>query len=199
MKPHTIHALVALLNRSERNRVAQAALLGCVLMSTSVPASAQQVSHPLGLLRPSPERYLNYPVTGIAPTGVLPAQFSLEQFFPPPGSQGTTQGSCTAWSTTFALRTAIEARRSATWRPLESTSRQFSPAFVFNKAKQTAGSTDCSGGIFFDTALEILRVFGAPTLDQFSYDPTIARILLLKQCLTWPARSRSSRLTASPS
>jgi hypothetical protein len=136
-------------------------------------AAQNTIELPFGLLRPTPERYQTYPVTGIPPAGVLPKQVSsLEPYLPPPGNQGTTQGSCTAWATAFAARTAVQAKLNAAWRPLDIASRQFSPSFVFNTVKAAAGgSIVCTSGIYFDSALDILLRNGVPTIDQFPYDP----------------------------
>jgi hypothetical protein len=133
---------------------------------------AQTTTHAYGLLRAPDDAYLNYRIAGVLPTGVLPAQASVEQFLPPPGHQGTVQGSCTAWSTTFALRTALQVKLNGDWRPPDNAAHQFSPAFVFNKAKASTGLFDCTAGIQFATALNILQVVGAPTLNTFPYDPT---------------------------
>jgi hypothetical protein len=143
------------------------------LSIVAMAAMAQNANEkPFGLLRPTPERYQNYPITGSPPRGVLPPQSSLESYLPPPGSQGATQGSCTAWSVAYALRTALQAQINASWRPLNIASREFSPAFIFNTVKAKAGGViNCTAGIYFDTALDLLQQTGALTLDRFPYDP----------------------------
>lgn len=140
-------------------------------MATALCVGQTPIERPFGLLRPTPERYQSYPVTALPPSGVLPAKISLEAYLPPAGDQGN-QGSCTAWATAYALRTAIQARVNTMWRPLDLTSRQFSPSFVYNTVKAAAGGvSNCTGGIYFDSALDLMQRTGAVTIDQFPYDP----------------------------
>ena len=145
--------------------------IGLAILACFPALEAQRPGRAYGLIRASEDAYLNYRVAALPPTGILPAAASLERYLPPPGYQGTTQGSCTAWATTFALRTALQAKLNNTWQPLNVVQRQFSPAFVFNKAKADSGIFDCSRGIFFATALTILQTTGTPTLESFPYDP----------------------------
>lgn len=140
------------------------------LLATAL-VDAQEPRRAFGLLPASEDAYRNYHIAGLAPTGILPTKASLEHLLPPPGQQGETQGSCTAWATTFALRTALQARLSQDWRPPSLPARQFSPAFVFNRAKAAEGAFNCTSGIYFATALGILQADGATTLDRFPYDP----------------------------
>lgn len=132
---------------------------------------AQPATHSFGLLRTSDEAYNNHPVAGVPPTGLLPSKASLEEYLPPPGNQGERQGSCTAWASTFALRTALQAKYFPGWQPLSDPKRQFSPSFVFNQFKTKPATSDCTKGIHFEEALDLLRDRGAITLDGFGYDP----------------------------
>lgn len=94
----------------------------------------------------------------------LPQSVDLSPQFPPPGSQGQ-QGSCTAWATTYALRSYYEGKRSQ-WT-FSSNDQLFSPAFVYNKLRNF--DAECRKGTQIPRALDILKNEGAPTLAAFPY------------------------------
>jgi cathepsin K len=105
------------------------------------------------------------------PQGVAPAKptVDLSLLLPPPGMQGHTQGSCSAWAVAYGLMTYLKARQ-LRWNlgtPVDQ-SKVFSPAFIYN-ALATDGS--CKVGITLPETLDYCRDFGVLPLSQFGYDP----------------------------
>ena len=92
----------------------------------------------------------------------LPERADLSRQFPAVRSQGS-QGSCTAWAATYAMRSALYNRRShAGGGDIVA----FSPAFVFN---QLPKANECSGLSMY-AALQFLREQGTVRLEDFPYD-----------------------------
>lgn len=92
----------------------------------------------------------------------LPASVTWAQFLPPIGDQGS-QGSCVGWSSGYYVKTSWEKRSDATWNATL-TSRQFSPAFIYN---QINGGKD--QGSQPTDAMTLMVQKGAATLADMPY------------------------------
>ena len=90
----------------------------------------------------------------------LPESVSLLKFAPDRRNQGK-QGSCVAWSSTYAARTIVEA--ASTGQPGNNTA--FSPAFVYNRI----GLEDCQGS-YIQRAMEFMQKEGVVAYNDFPYD-----------------------------
>ena len=101
----------------------------------------------------------------------LPVRVSLKDYCPRAGSQSYHgQGdyaTCTAWATTYAAMTIMEAIRWG-WIDREIiTDEAFSPLFVYAKTKFKEDD-DCSIGIGLHTALPFLKDVGAPKFRNYN-------------------------------
>lgn len=86
----------------------------------------------------------------------------MSDSFPSPGNQGS-QNSCTAWAIGYAYKTFQE-RQDHNWDKIDSTSRQFSPSYIYNQI--------CEGkdnGSTFEDAFDILIDQGVCTLADMKY------------------------------
>ncbi len=90
----------------------------------------------------------------------LPESVSLLKFAPDRQNQGQ-QGSCVAWSSTYAARTIVEA--ASTNQPGNSTA--YSPAFVYNQI----GLEGCQGA-YIQNAMEFMSSKGVVPYNDFPYD-----------------------------
>ena len=90
----------------------------------------------------------------------LPESVSLLAFAPPRQNQGK-QGSCVAWSATYAARTILEA---ASTRQ-DPSSIAYSPAFMYNNI----ALQDCQGA-YIQKAMEFMQQKGAVSYQDFRYD-----------------------------
>lgn len=111
---------------------------------------------------------LAVPVSSSARGAKLPARYSLRQYTPRPGSQGS-QGSCVGWASAYAARSTfynIERGRA--------TGVVFSPAHVFNHIKDNVPrNRDNPGscrGSYTEDALEFMKNEGVLPWDAFPYD-----------------------------
>jgi len=89
----------------------------------------------------------------------LPESVSLLKFAPDRGNQGQ-QGSCVAWSSTYAARTIVEAAS----KNISGNSTKFSPAFVYNQI----GLEGCQGA-YIQNAMEFMSTKGVVAYDDFPY------------------------------
>ena len=90
----------------------------------------------------------------------LPKSSSLQQYCPRAGSQGD-YATCTAWATTYAAMTIMEAVRWG-WTDRDIiTSEAFAPLFVYAK-KKWKDDSDCNWGIGLYSTLPFLKEVGAP-------------------------------------
>lgn len=112
------------------------------------------------------QTYRSIPLAATPLMGDLPADVDMAGDFPIPGFQGS-QPSCVGWAVAYALKSYQE-RRERNWT-LDSTSRTFSPAFIYNQIKL---NSNCSGGSHFTDALNVLRRDGVATLADFPYNPS---------------------------
>jgi hypothetical protein len=90
----------------------------------------------------------------------LPEAVTLQEFCPPVGNQGQ-QGSCVAWSSSYAARSILN--NISTGNNPRNTI--FSPAFLYNQI----GLEGCQGA-YINNAMENLQTVGDVTIDQFPYD-----------------------------
>ena len=92
----------------------------------------------------------------------LPSSADLSAWLPGVGHQGM-QSSCTAWATTYYMRSYYVNRDGG------STARQrsLSPAFVYNQLAPRG--TGCSEGLPISRALDLLKSRGAPPIESFPY------------------------------
>ncbi len=89
----------------------------------------------------------------------LPEAVSLLRFAPDRKNQGQ-QGSCVAWSSTYAARTIVEA--ASTGQTGNSTA--YSPAFVYNQI----GLEGCQGA-YIQNAMELMQKKGVVSYSDFPY------------------------------
>lgn len=91
----------------------------------------------------------------------LPERVSLEEYCPKRLNQGS-QGSCVAWSSAYAARTILEARRTGK----DPNEVAFSPSFLYNQIKL---DENCQGS-YIIRATENMTKQGAYPLSGFPYD-----------------------------
>ncbi|MBK6636021.1 MAG: hypothetical protein IPG38_18600 [Chitinophagaceae bacterium] len=89
----------------------------------------------------------------------LPEMVSLLRFAPDRKNQGQ-QGSCVAWSSTYAARTIVEA--ASTGQTGNNTA--YSPAYVYNQI----GLEGCQGA-YIQNAMELMTKKGVVTYNDFPY------------------------------
>jgi C1A family cysteine protease len=90
----------------------------------------------------------------------MPARVSLLQYAPKRQNQGE-QGSCVAWSSTYAARTILES--ASTGQNPNSTA--FSPSFVYNQVHLP----NCQGA-YINEAMEVMQKQGVVLFNKFPYD-----------------------------
>ncbi|MFN0083367.1 MAG: C1 family peptidase, partial [Ferruginibacter sp.] len=90
----------------------------------------------------------------------LPEMVSLLAFAPSRQNQGK-QGSCVAWSATYAARTILEAASTKQ----DPNSIAYSPAFMYNNI----ALQDCQGA-YIQKAMEFMQQKGAVSYQDFRYD-----------------------------
>lgn len=90
----------------------------------------------------------------------LPEMVSLAAFAPSRQNQGK-QGSCVAWSATYAARTILEAASTKQ----DPNSIAYSPAFMYNNI----ALRDCQGA-YIQKAMEFMQQKGAVSYQDFRYD-----------------------------
>ncbi len=97
----------------------------------------------------------------------LPKFYSLKKYCPTPRSQGS-YSTCTAWATTYAARTLVEAKGMNLTAQTEIDKLAFSPGYVFKFAKYESEITSCNSGVFVDRALQVLIDKGAPYFYEYN-------------------------------
>lgn len=95
----------------------------------------------------------------------LPESYSLRQYCPKVGSQGS-HGTCTAWSSTYAARTIAEAVKWGWTDQKVITEEAFAPLFIYAQIKNPTDSS-CRLGTRMDLALNLLKTKGAPKFKNF--------------------------------
>lgn len=95
----------------------------------------------------------------------LPDNYDLSPLMPPVRSQGS-QASCTAWATTYYMKSYQEkVQHGYEYTDFNSV---MSPAYIYN---QTKAGNGCSVGSCIENALYVLKTQGAATWQQFPYGP----------------------------
>ena len=92
----------------------------------------------------------------------LPSSADLSAWLPGVGHQGP-QSSCTAWATTYYMRSYYVNRDGGN----TGRSQSLSPAFVYNQLAPPG--TGCSEGLYIRRALDFLKSRGAPPMESFPY------------------------------
>ena len=95
----------------------------------------------------------------------IPRSSSLKKYCPTPKNQGQ-QGSCVGWSSAYAARTILYAKRKNMTNTASITNIAFSPSYVYNQIKL---GSDCSRGSYVSSAMELLNTQGAPKLTDHPY------------------------------
>lgn len=95
----------------------------------------------------------------------LPERYSLPNFFPTPGDQGS-QGSCVGWAVAYGARSFYEGVADG---GRLSERDAFSPAYVFNQIR--AKTPSCDTGTLISDALNLLTQQGVARLSEFPYTP----------------------------
>ncbi|MCB9260948.1 MAG: peptidase C1 [Flavobacteriales bacterium] len=90
----------------------------------------------------------------------LPSRVSLEQFCPPRLNQGS-QGSCVAWSSSYAARTILHAKS----KGVSGKEVAFSPSSLYNFIKLP----NCQGA-YIHNAMQQMQQYGVLPFNEFSYD-----------------------------
>lgn len=96
--------------------------------------------------------------------GAIPDRIDLSRWCPPPGDQAG-QHSCVGFALANAM-TILWAQQTGTTDARQIAGMRFSPAFLYNQAKQNA---DCHSGAYLDKALKIAREQGVCLLKTFPY------------------------------
>jgi len=104
-------------------------------------------------------------------TASLPPSVSLEDKFPPIKSQGT-YGTCVAWSTGYALKTALNAiEKNWTAADLAKPENQTSPKDLWLLIPSDGKGEKC-GGTSFTSAMDALIANGAASMADIPYNMT---------------------------
>ncbi len=144
--------------------VLAAFLLACAAGLMPAGARAADGVPGTGLLREDPvqyERFRSVP----AYRDYLPDHVDLSDLFPDAGNQGA-QGSCTAWSVSYGLRSFYRNVETQT-RP----ARGLSPGFVYNQLK--ANKSDCTEPVRISDALKFLVKRGTVPFEEFPYQESV--------------------------
>ena len=99
--------------------------------------------------------------------GVLPSSKSLQQYCPEVGYQGETS-TCVGWSSSYYLRTIMEAKSRKLTNPTSIAPFSFSPTYAYEQIK-SATDKDCSGGATIPDALFIMKTKGSVLLSSLPY------------------------------
>jgi outer membrane protein assembly factor BamB len=100
----------------------------------------------------------------------LPSAYDFSSKMPPVLSQGR-QGSCTAWAVGYAALSYVNAVSKGTFNYQSNAgvldeSNVHSPAYIYNQTK----ATDCSGGAYLYTVLDLIKAQGACKLKDMAYN-----------------------------
>jgi C1A family cysteine protease len=124
------------------------------------PNVTNQVPYTLGCSLLSASEYEKVPLAKDVTLKALPSSVALN--CPPIGDQGS-EGSCTAWGTTYAARSIAKGGSTYTY-----STNIFSPEYVYNQIK----ITDCGSGSYVTRALDLLVAQGACTWNAMPYSST---------------------------
>ncbi len=145
--------------------------IACIYSASAI----SQNNFGYGLKLPTEEQIKSVPYSpgfSLPASIVLPFIVDLSDKMPPIGNQGS-QSSCTAWAVAYSTKSYQEKRQN-NWLFIEKgnirNDRICSPSFIFNTAKGNNQNYDCSTGIMFWEAFEILRTMGTSFLSTFPYN-----------------------------
>jgi len=165
-------------------------LLAIAVVVAAAPARqspAQSLVRTLGLALTEASKYQSIAVNPTPLTRSLPPLVDLSGDMPPVGDQGS-QGSCVAWSTSYATRTYLErVELKGQWN-VNLPAAQFSPSFVYNQIAQG----NCDTAVTIPNALNILSAEGAATLAMMPYSDADCRIQPSPQTLQSSAQFKIS-------
>lgn len=141
-------------------------------LTTTAPVTAGDRKFYTGLIAPSPHEYFNSEKAKMirsfanaekdeALFSGLPDKIDLADALPYPGDQGN-QNSCTAWSTSYSVKTFLEYRKH---RWALDNLHVFSPAYVYNQINE--GKDE---GAELTAAIELIRDKGTVPLHMMPYD-----------------------------
>ncbi len=100
--------------------------------------------------------------------GEIPSSVDLSDQFPPIGNQGS-YGTCVAWAVGYNHKSFLEAKdQGYTTSDMTSTSKQFSPKYLFWSIPTEQKGEDCNG-TGFEAAFDILQSKGIPTMAKVPY------------------------------
>lgn len=110
----------------------------------------------------------------------LPISYSLEQYSPTPGNQGT-YGTCVAFASAYGLRTIMLAKDLGLTNRQTITENALSPSYVYSIIKHE-DDLNCSKGANPKFGLEALKIAGAPSLKSLPYEcnPQISTAIQLE-------------------
>ncbi|WP_051203336.1 DUF4384 domain-containing protein [Hugenholtzia roseola] len=119
---------------------------------------------------PLKKPYLSYSLNGEGYVGTrgLPSAASLKVFAPKVGNQANF-GTCVGWTSAYAARTIIEAKKLGLRQTAEINKIAFSPGFLYQIAKK-AEDDNCQQGIYLMDALDKMRINGVAPLSHFPTD-----------------------------
>ncbi len=90
---------------------------------------------------------------------IVPASASVKKYCPTPRNQ--SGGTCVGWSSSWGVRTILEAKSKGMTDPIEITKQAFSPNFTYLHIKSEK-DINCANGAFVDEALELFITKGVP-------------------------------------
>ena len=100
--------------------------------------------------------------------GDLPSSIDLSSYFPPIGNQGS-YGTCVAWSSGYALKTALDAKTNGyTSTQLKTTTYQCSAVDLWHLIPTSGKSTKCNGSNF-EPALEAMVSSGCGSVASYPF------------------------------
>ena len=101
-------------------------------------------------------------------SGTPPASYSLLNRFPPIGNQGA-YGTCVAWAVGYNHRSYINALENGyTTSDMNSSSKVFSPKYLFWAVPSSKKGSDCNG-TGFEAAYDVMLSSGIATLSETPY------------------------------
>ena len=147
-------------------RLGLSALAGLFLATTAQAQTFEIMGYFTGAKLATPDQRQAFPKAA-AKRGLTPPKVDLSALMPAVGDQGK-QGSCVAWSTTYALRGYYVAKNDKL--SLAQGQNLPSPAYVYNHANFDKGVITCrAAGMQVYHALDILKA-GVVSMAEMPYD-----------------------------
>lgn len=139
-------------------------MAGCLFFSLSVAQSDQQYFTGDNTDETGFDKILKSARRATRDLENLPPSFSIKQYAPAPGTQGT-QGTCVAWSTAYAARTISYCIQHQVTDKSQINAAAFSPNYLYYYIK-TDGDNDCTKGAKIEPALKVLADRGNLLLNE---------------------------------